>query len=310
MRRNMKLRVWSETIHAPRETKEPFALAELSGGIELLNNQRPQPSRSEAAWIVSRGNFMRALISLLALLCCTVFRSTGIAADSDENKGVQVILVGDSTVATKSGWGDAFASLLKEKVRCENMGRGARSSKSYRDEGHWRKVLEAKPDWILIQFGHNDQPGKGPKRETDANTTFRQNLSRYVSEAQAIGAKPVLVTSLTRRNFNAEGKISAKKLEPSTDSAGVKSPDYLSDYAEATRAVAAELKVPLVDLNARSIEQLNQIGPKAAVAFDAKTKDPSQPDKTHLSAKGAAETAKLVAAEIRKNVPELATLLK
>ena len=79
---------------------------------------------------------------------------------------------------------------------------------------------------------------------------------------------------------------------------------------EGTRAVAAELKVPLLDLNARSIEQLNRIGPKAAVAFDARSKDPSVPDKTHLSSKGAAETAKLVADEIRKNIPELAAVLK
>ena len=253
---------------------------------------------------------MRALLPFLALLCCAGFNVSGFTVEAGENKGVQVALVGDSTVATKSGWGDAFARLLNKDVRCENMGRGGRSSKSYRDEGHWGKVLEAKPQWILIQFGHNDQPGKGRRRETDAKTTFRQNLSRYVTEAQAIGAKPVLVTSLTRRNFNADGKISEEKPEASSDSAGVKSADHLKDYAEATRAVAAELKVPLIDLHARSIEQLNKIGPKAALAFDAKSKDPSQPDKTHLSPKGAAETAKLVAAEIRKNIPELAGFLK
>jgi hypothetical protein len=55
---------------------------------------------------------------------------------------------------------------------------------------------------------------------------------------------------------------------------------------------------------------MNQLGPEAAVAFDAITKDPSHTDKTHLSEKGARETAKLVADEIRKNVPELAKLLK
>ena len=120
----------------------------------------------------------------------------------------------------------------------------------------------------------------------------------------------MLVTSLTRRNFNAQGKIEPQHLEPSADSQGAKSADALHDYAVGTRAVAADQKVPLIDLNARSIEQLNQLGPAAAVAFDAKAKDPSKPDKTHLSAKGAEETAKLVADEIRKKIPELATLLK
>jgi lysophospholipase L1-like esterase len=220
------------------------------------------------------------------------------------------VLVGDSTVASGTGWGDAFGKLLSPEVKCVNFGRGGRSSKSYRDEGHWQKALEVKPTWVLIQFGHNDQPGKGPERETDAKTTYRENLIRYIAEAKAAGAKPVLVTSLTRRNFNAEGKIDPDHLQPGLDGKGVPFPDALTDYAEATRIVAAEQKVPLIDLNARSIEQMNQLGPKAAIEFDAKTKDPSKPDKTHLSPKGAEETAKLVAGEIRKNAPELAKILR
>jgi len=222
----------------------------------------------------------------------------------------RVVLVGDSTMASGSGWGDAFGKLLAPGVEFRNLALKGRSSKSFRDEGAWQKVLDAKPTWVLLQFGHNDMPGKGPKLETDAKTSFRENLARYVSDARAIGAKPVLVTSLTRRNFNANGKIDPEHLESMTDGKGNATRDYLNDYVAATRAVAAEQKVPLLDLNARSIEQLNQLGPKAALAYDAKTKDPSKPDKTHLSPKGAEETAKLVADEIRKNAPELAKLLK
>lgn len=250
--------------------------------------------------------------SLLPMLCSAF---AGLAflpsASADETPATtKVALVGDSTTASKSGWGDAFAKLLKPDVTCENFGRGGRSSKSYRDEGHWTKVLETKPSWVLIQFGHNDMPGKGEKRETDGKTTFRDNLKRYIEEVRAIGAKPVLVTSLTRRNFNAQGKIDPANLETSSDSQGVRNKDFLNDYVEGARAVAAEEKVPLIDLNARSIEQMNQLGPEAAVAFDAPVKDPAKPDKTHLSAKGAEETAKLVADEVRKNVPELGKLLK
>jgi lysophospholipase L1-like esterase len=230
-----------------------------------------------------------------ALICCATFL-TAIASAADPLKGTtRIILVGDSTVASGGGWGDAFAGFLKDGVDCRNFGRNGRSSKSYRDEGHWEKVLEAKPHWVLIQFGHNDQPGKGPERETDAKTTFPQNLKRYVSEVRSMGAKPVLVTSLSRRNFDSSGKIKA---------------DSLDDYAAATKAVAAEEKVPLIDLNARSIAQLNQMGPKAAVAFDAKSKDPAKPDRTHLSAEGASESAKLVVEEIRENIPDLAELLR
>jgi len=244
-----------------------------------------------------------AFIGLLAGQC--------IAADGNAHEAKRIVLVGDSTVASGSGWGDAFSKRLGPGVECINIGRGGRSSKSYRDEGHWKKALDAKPTWVLIQFGHNDQPGKGPKLETDAKTTFRENLTRYVAQARAIGAKPVLVTSLTRRNFNREGKIDAARLEPFGNAEqGTEMQDFLADYVEGAKAVAIEEKVPLLDLNARSIEQMNRLGPKAAEVFDPPGKDPAKPDKTHLSPKGAEETAGLVVDEIRKNVPELAELLK
>lgn len=239
-----------------------------------------------------------------------IFTQQAIALEGDIPNRERIVLVGDSTVASRGGWGDAFAKLLITNVDCINMARGGRSSKSYRDEGFWQKVLEAKPTWVLIQFGHNDQPGKGQKRETDAKTSFRDNLVRYINEARSSGATPVLVTSLTRRNFNAEGKIDPNQLESATDNQGGKSADYLNEYVMATRAVAAEQNVALVDLNRRSIELMNQVGPQGAAAFDAKTKDPAKPDKTHLSSRGAAEIAKLVADEVRKQVPELGKLVK
>jgi len=251
-----------------------------------------------------------SFFSLCTVLACATFFATSSTSVAQEAPTVptveKIVLVGDSTVASKTGWGDAFVQLLGPGAQGVNMALGGRSSRSYRDEGHWQKVLEAKPAWALIQFGHNDEPGKGPKRETDAKTTFRENLVRYIKEAQAIGAKPVLVTSLTRRNFNGQGKIDADHLEPFTDKEmGTKTPDVLNDYVEATRAVAAEEKVPLIDLNARSVELMNQLGPTAAATFNR-----NKTDTTHLSPEGAAETAKLVADEIRKNVPELAKLLK
>jgi lysophospholipase L1-like esterase len=207
----------------------------------------------------------------------------------------RIILVGDSTIATDSGWGDAFLAFLVPGAKGLNMARKSRSSKSYRDEGHWQEVLNAKPDWVLIQFGHNDQPGKGPERETDAATTFRDNMKRYVTEARAIGAKTILITSLTRRNFDALGKLIVDQLAP---------------YVEATRAVAEEMNVPLIDLYARSFEQISKLGPPGSLPFNAKSEDPSKPDATHLSPEGAAETAKLVAEEIRKTSPEIALFLR
>jgi lysophospholipase L1-like esterase len=212
------------------------------------------------------------------------------AADAEAPR---VVLVGDSTVASDGGWGDGLARLFRPGVECVNMGRPGRSSKSYRAEGHWEKVLELKPQWVVIQFGHNDQPGKGPERETDPATTYRENMARYVEEAQSNGARLVLVTSLTRRIFRGE------KIEST-----------LGPYVDAVKQVAAEKKVPVVDLHTRSIEQMERIGRDAAVEFNHKPKDPNKPDRTHLSPKGERETAKLVAAELRKVAPELAAHLR
>src|SRR5947199_2443692 len=114
-------------------------------------------------------------------------------------KPVRIVLVGDSTVNDEGGWGPGFRAYFGPRVEVVNLAKNGRSSKSFRDEGLWTPALTGKADYILIQFGHNDGPGKGPERETDARTTFRDNIARYAAEARAAGAKPVLVTSIVRR---------------------------------------------------------------------------------------------------------------
>jgi lysophospholipase L1-like esterase len=201
---------------------------------------------------------------------------------------ITIVLVGDSTVASGGGWGSEFAKLLAPEAHCVNLAVGGRSSKSYWDEGRWNKVVEQKPNYVFIQFGHNDMPGKGPARETDPNTTYSQNLKHYIEEARALGAKPILVTPLTRRFFR-EGQIKSD----------------LVAYAQAATQVAKDNDVPLVDLHARSIEQLNAMGKPAALKYDRPGADPTQHDKTHLSDVGAQATAVLVAREVQTVEPEL-----
>jgi pectinesterase len=129
-------------------------------------------------------------------------------------------------------------------VECLNRAANGRSSKSFIEEGRWRKALALKGTHYLIQFGHNDEPGKGPERETDPDTTYRQYISRYIDEARAIGATPVLVTSLTRRRFDETGRI-VPNIVP---------------YVEAVRALAAEKRVPLIDLHDRSVAAAELMG--------------------------------------------------
>ena len=223
---------------------------------------------------------------------------SAVASFGEPTPSARIVLVGDSTVATGGGWGDAFAKLLKPGVECINRGHNGRSSKSYRAEGLWAKALEAKPGWIFIQFGHNDEPGKGADRETDPATTYRENMTRYVDEARAAGAQPVLVTSVSRRIFRA-GKV-VPDLDPQLP--------RLIPYVAVVRKIAAEKGVPCVDLHARSLEQLEQIGAAAAREYDKPSKDAAVPDTSHLSPKGAAATAKLVADEACAKIPGFAAL--
>lgn len=266
----------------------------------------------------------------------------GIAAAADESKGGdgaikpirahKIILIGDSTVAVQSGWGGSFcAEHVASTAACVNLARSGRSSGSYIAEGSWELALaEAHTPgfvstWILIQFGHNDQPGK-PGRSTDLATEFPANLRRYVSEARAAGAKPVLVTPLTRRLFH-NGQLQ-NSLEP---------------WAAATIKVATEMKVPLVDLNARSSAAVQAMGPGAAndlaesapsaevAAAAAKGNSASATageatsegndraagmaapkksfDFTHLGRKGADYFSAMVVEELGAKVPELRPLL-
>jgi lysophospholipase L1-like esterase len=122
-------------------------------------------------------------------------------------KPVKIVLVGDSTVNDEGGWGEGFRKSFGAPVEVINLAKNGRSSKSFRDEGLWTPALAAKPDFILIQFGHNDEPGKGAERETDPATAYRPNMARYVDEARSVGATPILVTSIVRRNFDTDGKI-------------------------------------------------------------------------------------------------------
>ncbi len=207
---------------------------------------------------------------------------------------VKIVLVGDSTVNNQGGWGKGFSGSLNEQVQVINLALNGRSSKSFRDEGAWAPALAAKPDYLLIQFGHNDSPGKGPERETDPNSTYRANMIRYIDEARAAGAKPVLVTSIVRRNFDDAGKIK---------------PDSLVPYVEATRAVAKEKNVPLMDLYTLTRTQAEKLGPARCIEIDALDKD-GKPDTTHLGPIGRNEIGSIAAHEFVRAVPAMRSMLQ
>jgi lysophospholipase L1-like esterase len=204
---------------------------------------------------------------------------------------VRIVLTGDSTVALGGGWGAAFCGMMTPNVECVNLAKNGRSSKSYYDEGLWKDALSRKPDYMLIQFGHNDMPGKGALRETDPDTTYSANMRRYIEEARGIGAQPVIVTSLSRRSYQ-DGKLVQD----------------LKAYAVAARKVGLEQDVPVIDLNAQSVKLLETMMQEQADQFDAATHPDAHdkgPDRTHLNAAGAAVFGRMVADGLAKVCVEL-----
>src|SRR6266498_3773235 len=162
----------------------------------------PTPTHTPSPPLRPRYSSLRfsALLCISAVFLILIDANAQPASNSS-NKPL-IVLVGDSTVTDTSGWGLGFKRNLNDNAQCTNTAANGRSSKSFINEGRWKKALALKGDYYLIQFGHNDEHGKGPDRETDANNTYRDFMARYVDEARAIGAKPVLVTSLVRRQWD------------------------------------------------------------------------------------------------------------
>ncbi|MFZ6677955.1 rhamnogalacturonan acetylesterase [Undibacterium sp. Tian12W] len=263
--------------------------------------------------------FAMTAISALMLCACSQTRlaeSPGPALSTKPTQPTQptrIILVGDSTMAPKSGYGDALCARFKPEVTCLNLAKGGRSSGSYRAEGSWEVVQKLMANnaqfsqtLVLIQFGHNDQPGK-PGRSTDLATEFPVNMAGYVNDVQAAGAQAVLVTPLTRRSFK-----------------GTQLQNDLRPWADASMKVADAKHVPMIDLNAISYSSVQAMGeaeadtlamapPPAALPADtgdlAKTERAgaakSAFDRTHLGSKGAAHFSAMVLKELLLIAPNL-----
>ena len=255
-------------------------------------------------------------VGALALACIITSCALRPSATADH---FRIILAGDSTMASVTGYGDALCQRFDAAVTCINLARGGRSTKSFRAEGLWEALLarlresDAAPTFVLIQFGHNDQPGK-PGRSTSL-PEFTENMRRYVDDVRAAGATPVLVTPLTRRSFKDSRLI-----------------DGLAPWAQATIEVAHQSKTILLDLHADSIRAVAALGPehaldlaelpppesaqaaaKTGTTVEAPRPPPSATgghvpafDYTHLGHRGATLFSEIVATEIRASVPPLA----
>lgn len=262
------------------------------------------------------------------LLSAATFMSVAAAEPADT---VTIFMIGDSTMANKPldnenqerGWGQMLPMMLRGAVKVDNHAVNGSSTKSFIDEGRWDKVMNLiKPgDYVVIQFGHNDEKAGKPKKYTVPGGTFDDNLRKFVSEARSKGAQPILMNSIVRRNFPVD--TAAVHIDrddnPPVGFENVKHTpegDLLVDthkaYLDAPRRVAREMAVPFVEMNTLTHNLVQGLGkepsrelfmwiPEGKYPFCPKGKV----DNTHLNIKGATIVAGIAARAMAEAVPSL-----
>jgi lysophospholipase L1-like esterase len=210
---------------------------------------------------------------------------------------ITVYLIGDSTMSVKekryypeTGWGMPFAHFFDASVTVDNRAMNGRSTGSFITENRWQPVADQlhEGDYVLIQFGHNDEVKTKKTYTTEAE--FQANLLRFVTETRAAKANPVLLTPVARRQFDASGKV-------------VGTHDV---YSELVRKVAKAQGVPLIDLDREGQALIQEFGvehSKLLFLQLAPGEHPNYPegkeDNTHFSEIGARKVAQRVLANIR-----------
>lgn len=210
----------------------------------------------------------------------------------------KIFLVGDSTVTNyrgsdypMAGWGQVLQHFISgSDFIIENRAIGGRSSRSFIQEGRWNSVKAElnTGDFVMVQFGHNDRDWSKDERYTSP-ADYKNYLKQYVNEARALGAIPVLVTPMV---LNAWRNGALRNVF--TESG--------AEYVQRMKEVAQELNVPLIDLNQKSWDFVNEVGVNYATRFIYNTylagEYPNYPnglnDYTHFQEMGALQMAKFV----------------
>lgn len=219
-------------------------------------------------------------------------------------------IIGDSTVRNTNrpqcGWGEMISELLdSNKISVSNQAMAGRSTRTFIKEGRWDKVMSTLKagDFLLMQFGHNEgsrpdtsrQGYRGVLRGTGEDTvmlkwkdssietvhSYGWYLRRFVREAKAKGAVPIICSMIPRNEFRDGKVLRADK-----------------DYGKWAKEIAEEEGVFFVDLNAITADKYDQLGPDETKKF-------FPGDHTHTNMEGAKLNAQSVAEGLRalKNCP-------
>jgi pectinesterase len=222
-------------------------------------------------------------------------------------KKITIWMIGDSTMAKKdprtfpeTGWGMEFQPFFDADATVNDLALNGRSTKSFLNEGHWKPVMEnmKEGDYVIIEFGHNDEKVEKPTVGVSLDS-FGILLTKYVVETRSKGGIPILMTPVTRRSFK-DGVL--------VDSHG--------GYPGVTMHVADSLKVPLINMLAKSKAVVSSMGDEASKGLynyvdSGNVNYPKgKKDDTHFRPAGAKRMAELAVEGIKELKLPLAEYLK
>lgn len=204
----------------------------------------------------------------------------------------KIYMIGDSTMQynnfqtyPQTGWGQTLGLFAHEDVTILDYAKNGRSTKSFIDEKRFDKVLSKleKGDYVICQFGHNDEKSNDPARYTTPNDTYIKNLAYFHDEVTKRGCGFVLATSISRRKF-VDGLCQ----------------DTHKGYPQAMFKFAKENNIPCVDLNQMTLDLYNELGEEETKKFHMifgpglyETYPDGKDDSSHLRYDGAYMISKL-----------------
>ncbi|MBC7889775.1 MAG: rhamnogalacturonan acetylesterase [Ferruginibacter sp.] len=215
-----------------------------------------------------------------------------------------IYIIGDSTVRNTNrpqcGWGEMIGEYFDtEKISISNQAMAGRSTRTFIKEGRWDKVMGTikKGDYLIMQFGHNEgskpDTSRGGRRGVLKGTgdeaveltwpdgtkeivnTYGWYLKKFVKEAKAKGAIPIIVSMIPRNEFK-EGKV--KRAD--------------NDFGKWAKEVAEKEGAFFIDLNGITANKYDALGPDEVKKF-------FPGDHTHTNVDGARVNAASVAEGIR-----------
>lgn len=275
-------------------------------------------------------NYFMTKKTFFVLLTCIMF-VFALSATAGPKKKVHTI--GDSTMANyadnstdRRGWAQMLQQFFNPaNITIDNRAKSGASSKSfYKESPFWPTLIKGgndemqSGDFLIIQFAHNDEKTNGADgdevrsyyrnkgavqrlsdidyRGTTPFDTYKTYIKNFITEAKAMGVKPIVVAPVCRKNFSANGKeitrlgrhdlgdkFSSIKNKLLIENQKVSTTDHTYDYVAAAKAVTEQFDdVPFIDLTDITAKMFTKYGEPYCSSHIFVTGD-----KSHLTAMGA-----------------------